>query len=84
MYLMKYNNLEGVIYMAKISTNISIDADIKAKAQELVDMSIEKGSPILRDAAEEVRLKAVDVTKEVLKKLENKETKKNKSKKETN
>lgn len=45
---------------------------LKEKAQELVDLSIEKGTPILRDAAENVRLKAVDVTKEVLKKLENK------------
>ena len=43
---------------------------LKKKAQELVDLSIDKGTPILRDAAEEVRLKAVDVTKDVLKKLE--------------
>lgn len=48
-------------------------ADLKIKSQELVDLAIEKGSPILRDAAEEVRLKAIDVTKDVLKKLENKE-----------
>ena len=50
-------------------------ADLKIKAQELVDLSIDKGTPILRDAAEEVRLKAVDVTKDVLKKLEKKDTK---------
>ena len=30
-------------------------ADLKIKSQELVDLAIEKGSPILRDAAEEVR-----------------------------
>ena len=46
---------------------------LKNKAQELVDLSIDKGTPILRDAAEEVRLRAVDVTKEVLKKLEKKD-----------
>ena len=48
---------------------------IKDKAQELVDLAIDKGTPVLRDAAEEVRLKAIDVTKEVLKKLEEGENK---------
>ncbi len=43
---------------------------LKDKAQELVDLAIDKGTPLLRDAAEEVRLKAIDVTKDVLKKLE--------------
>jgi len=46
--------------------------ELKEKAQELVDLAIEKGTPILRDMAEEVRLKTIDVTKEVLKKLESK------------
>ena len=45
---------------------------LKEKAQELVDLAIDKGTPVLRDAAEEVRLKTIDVTKEVLKKLEQK------------
>lgn len=49
--------------------------ELKDKAQELVDLAIDKGTPILRDMAEEVRLKTVDVTKEVLKKLENVEKK---------
>ena len=48
---------------------------LKNKAQELVDLAIDKGTPILRDMAEEVRLKTIDVTKEVLKKLENAEKK---------
>ena len=48
---------------------------LKDKAQELVDLAIEKGTPVLRDAAEEVRLKAIDVTKDVLKKLEKGEKK---------
>ncbi len=45
--------------------------ELKEKAQDLVELAIEKGTPILRDMAEEVRLKTIDVTKEVLKKLEN-------------
>ena len=49
---------------------------LKEKAQELVDLAIDKGTPVLRDAAEDVRLKAIDVTKEVLKKLEKEEEKK--------
>ena len=49
--------------------------ELKDKAQELVDLAIDKGTPILRDMAEEVRLKTVDVTKEVLKKLEGAEKK---------
>ncbi len=46
---------------------------LKDMTQELVDMAIDKGTPILRDAAEEVRLKAIDVTKDALKKLEKEE-----------
>ena len=45
--------------------------ELKDKAQDLVELAIEKGTPSLRDMAEEVRLKTIDVTKEVLKKLEN-------------
>lgn len=48
---------------------------LKEKAQELVDLAVDKGTPMLRDAAEEVRLKAIDVTKDVLKKLEKGEKK---------
>lgn len=49
--------------------------ELKIKAQELVDLAIDKGTPVLRDAAEEVRQKTISVTKEVLKKLENMEAK---------
>lgn len=45
--------------------------EIKTKCEELVNLAIDKGNPILRDAAEEVRLKAADVVREVLEKLEN-------------
>lgn len=47
--------------------------ELKNKAQELVDLSIEKGTPIIRDACEEVRAKAIAVTKDVLARLENTE-----------
>ncbi len=49
--------------------------DLKKRAEDLVELAIEKGTPVLRDAAEEVRLKTIDVTKEVLKKLEDAEVK---------
>ena len=45
--------------------------ELKEKAQDLVQLAVDKGTPILRDMAEEVRLKTIDVTKDVLKKLEN-------------
>ena len=51
---------------------------LKNKAQDLVDLAIEKGTPVLRDAAEDVRLKTIEVTKDVLKKLEGKEKKNDK------
>ena len=47
---------------------------LKVKAAELVELAKEKGTPVLEKAANEVRERAVLVTKEVLKKLENKET----------
>ena len=51
---------------------------LKNKAQDLVDLAIEKGTPVLRDAAEDVRLKTIEVTKDVLKKLEGKDKKNDK------
>lgn len=56
---------EKVLEIAKEKTE-----QLKMKAQELVDLAVDKGTPVLRDAAEEVRLKAIEVTKEVLKQLE--------------
>jgi len=57
-------------------------SDIKKKCQDLVDLAIEKGTPILKDAAIEVRDKTIDVMHDMIKKLEDldldkkKETKK--------
>jgi gas vesicle protein len=45
---------------------------IKDMAEELFDYVKEKGTPALEEAAELIRKKAVEVTKDVLKKLEEK------------
>lgn len=44
---------------------------IKKKCQDLVNLAVAKGTPILEKAAEDVRLKAIDVINDVLEKLEN-------------
>ena len=59
---------EKVLKIAKKKAN-----DIKNMAEELVDYAIEKGTPVLEDAAVAVREKAIQVTREVLAKLEGKE-----------
>ena len=46
---------------------------LKNKAQELVELAIDKGTPILRDMAEDVKVKTLEVSKQVVKKLETKE-----------
>ncbi len=46
---------------------------IKNKAEELVEYVVEKGTPVLQKTANEIREKAIIVTKEVLKKLETEE-----------
>lgn len=52
--------------------------ELKVKASDLVELAKEKGTPVLEKAADDVRQRAILVTKEVLKKLENTETKANK------
>lgn len=46
--------------------------ELKVKAQELVDMAVEKGTPVLKQAAEDVLQNVIKVSKETLKKLESK------------
>ena len=43
---------------------------LKDKVEDLVDLAVEKGTPVLQKAADDLRDKAIVVTKEVLKKLE--------------
>lgn len=45
---------------------------IKEKADELVQLAMDKGNETIRIAAEEVRKRAIIVTRDVLEKLENK------------
>lgn len=45
---------------------------LKTKAQELVDMAIEKGTPVLKKSAEDVLQNVIKVSKEAIKKLDNK------------
>ncbi len=54
--------------------------ELKDKIEDLLKLAKEKGSPILENAVVEVKKKAVAVTKEVLKKLENTEKKETKKK----
>lgn len=56
---------EKVLKIAKQKGN-----EIKLKTEELVNLAIEKGTPVLEKAANEVREKAADVVREILNKLE--------------
>lgn len=46
---------------------------IQDAAEELVDYAMEKGTPVLEKTADSVRQKAIEVTKQVLTKLEKEE-----------
>ena len=46
---------------------------IREMAEELVEYVVDKGTPALEKAASTVRCKAIDVTKDVLEKLESKQ-----------
>ena len=56
---------EKVLSIAKKNSK-----QITNSANELVEYSIDKGTPVLEKLTSEVRLKAIAVTKEVLEKLE--------------
>ncbi len=44
---------------------------IKEKCEDLINLAIEKGTPILKEAAEEVRDKTIEVMQDMIAKLEN-------------
>ncbi len=48
---------------------------IREMGEELVEYVVEKGTPALEKAASAVRCKAIDITKEILGKLESKQAK---------
>ena len=63
--------------------------DIKEKCQDLVDLAIEKGTPVLQNAAIEVRDSTIEVMRDMIKKLEstnigNQDDEKNNNKNEKN
>ena len=47
--------------------------DIKHKSEELVEYVIEKGTPALENAANTLKEKAIDITKQILNRLEQEE-----------
>lgn len=53
---------------------------LKEKCEELVDLAVKKGSPVLETAANEVREKTIDAVREVLDRLEEKDKKAKKAK----
>ena len=61
---------EKVLKIAKTKAK-----EIKEKAEDLVNYAKEKGTPVLESAADSVREKAVEVTKQVLAKLEKEDKK---------
>lgn len=50
-------------------------SDLKQRCEELVQLAIDKGTPVLEKAANEVREKTIDAIKEILEKLENSDKK---------
>lgn len=58
---------EKVLVIAKEKAS-----SIKKKADDLVQLAVDKGNDVIRIATEDVRKRAIAVTQEVLEKLENK------------
>ena len=52
-------------------------ANLKEKAQELYDLALEKGTPVLKKTAKDVLENVIKVSKDTIKKLDKKEEKAN-------
>lgn len=65
---------EKVLKIAKTKSD-----EIKTKCEDLVNLAIDKGTPVLKDAAIEVRDKTIDVMQDMIKKLETIDLNKEKS-----
>ena len=57
---------EKVLNIAKDKSEL-----LKKKVNELVELAKEKGTPVLEGVADDLRAKAINITKDVLKRLEN-------------
>ena len=81
-FVKKINDLKAEIEDLDIEKALAIakkkGEELKVKANELLELAREKGTPVVEKAVEEVRQRAIRVTKEVLKKLEKEETKEEK------
>lgn len=66
------NELEDLDKEKALKIAKSKGNDIKKKVDELVKLAKEKGTPVVESSADAIREKAIDVTKKVLKKLEDK------------
>jgi gas vesicle protein len=51
-------------------------ADLKSKSEELLAVAVKKGTPIVQQAAEDVKEKIIAASKEIIEKLEKKDEKK--------
>ena len=69
------NEIKGLDKEKVLSIAKEKGEQVKEKASELVTLAKEKGTPVLRDAAMEVKDKAIEVAKEVIDRLEKKESK---------
>ena len=67
-------DFENIILFDKEHKN-EVKSLLKDKVEDLVDLAVEKGTPVLQKAADDLRDKAIVVTKEVLKKLEKEDKK---------
>lgn len=85
--IVKTKELEQTIADLDKETAVNLAKDkmqeAKIKAQELVDLAVEKGTPVVERAAEEVKAKTAVVLKETAAKLEAEPKKKTTTKKTT-
>ena len=65
----KINELTKKVKELKIAKEKA--KDLKQRCEELVQLAVDKGTPVLEKAADEVREKTIDAIKEILEKLEN-------------
>lgn len=74
--IVKTKELEGIIQDLDKETAVSLikdkAAEAKIKAQELVDLAVKKGTPVVEKAAKDVKAKTAEVLKNTAEKLEEK------------
>lgn len=66
------NGIEEIDKETVVKTAKKKGEELKAKAEELVELAKEKGTPVLEGVAEDLKEKTISVAKEVVNKLEKK------------